>query len=131
LFTTIVCSIMSAGCCGLRRPDYASLGLVEVTGRVTLGGQPLAGGYVVFESSDGRQAFATTTNGGDYRLNYNSEQSGVMPGVMQVRIYSVPPAEDETVIEGGNERVPSEYNTNTKLQVTVEPGRDQTFDFDL
>ena len=120
--------------CGRRTVDYDSIGLVEVTGHVTLDGQPLQGAYVVFESSDNRQSYGTTNADGQYRLNYNSEQTGVMPGPMKVRITNTPPgeaAEEPSLNHSVTPPVPPQYNAQSTLEVIVESDSGQRFDFEL
>ena len=43
------CLLLSAGCGGSIEADYSKLDLVDVSGTVTLDGQPLSGATVVFE----------------------------------------------------------------------------------
>src|SRR5262245_4568186 len=78
-------------------PDYDSLELVEVSGKVTLDGQPLAGAAVRFEGPPGRFSSGTTDTQGMFRLMYDSNQAGCMPGEKTVRITKL------EVAEGGEE----------------------------
>jgi hypothetical protein len=130
-----------AGCTVYPRADYRSLGLVEVSGIVTLDGQPLVGALVTFESPDRTFCYGTTDGKGRYRLMLNSEKSGVIPGEKRVRIRAAAPRDeadawDEDDPEAGpgaarpEEAVPECYNRNSQLQVTVT-GSDSAFNFDL
>jgi hypothetical protein len=76
------CGLLLAGCGG------ASIsGLVPVTGKVTLDGQPLSGAQVVFVPSGGtgRAASAATDASGVYSLVTNTDK-GAMPGNYKVQV---------------------------------------------
>jgi hypothetical protein len=60
--------------------DYSQLGLVEVSGRITLDGTPLADSTVIFECPDKTYSFGKTDGQGNYSLMFNTEQSGALPG---------------------------------------------------
>jgi hypothetical protein len=122
-------------------PDYSSLDLSDVQGRVTIDGQSLAGALVLFEAQDRSFSYALTDDRGDYRLMFNSEAPGVSKGLKTVRIWTsrgIPgleeagsAAEDEADAPTEQpERVPARYNVRSILTVTV--GDDsREFDFDL
>lgn len=65
----------------------------QATGKVTVGGQPVAGAEVGFESADDpkRQAFGTTTEGGAYTLSY-PDGKGLAAGKYAVAVtrYTLP-----------------------------------------
>lgn len=130
---------VTAGCPERRRADYSSLGLVDVSGRVTLDGQPLAGASVCFEAEDRTFSQGQTDTAGRYRLMYNSEQAGVTPGRKTIRIRTAvatvgeaaAPTEDHPAAPAPpRERLPACYNTASTLHVEVTPAR-RTFDFPL
>jgi hypothetical protein len=132
-------AIWLAGCGGQRQVDYSGLGLVDVHGTVTLDREPLAGVQVVFEAADRTYSSGRTDASGRYQLMFNSEKSGVVPGVKTVRIRTAGAAdEEESAAREGEEAaaastpetVPACYNAKSQLQVTVE-GSSQTFNFDL
>ena len=119
---------------GCTNDGYAELGLVEVTGKVTLDGQPLSGAKVSFESQDMRQSIGKTDNIGNFRLMYDSQTPGAMPGLKTVRITTA-----NVDVEGGGagegaaavkEKVPARYNEKSELQADVSASH-KTFDFDL
>lgn len=124
------------GCAG-RPVDYRSLGLVPVSGVVTLDGQPLAGAAVLFESAERSFSSGTTDKAGRYQLSYSSEQRGVKPGRKTVRIRTRPVATEEPT-DGGRsegtapnpERIPACYNVRSILSADVD-ARHRTFDFAL
>jgi hypothetical protein len=119
---------------GCTRDGYSELGLVEVTGRITLDGQALPGAKVSFESDDKRTATAITDSAGQYKLMYDSQTPGVTPGIKIVRITLA-----DTDVEGGGtsegatvkvESIPPRYNRQSELRADVSQSK-RTFDFDL
>lgn len=154
----LVSSIITIGLTGLAGcdvgpgVDYSSLGLVPITGEVTLDGEPLSGAVVFFESPDLTQAYATTDEEGHYKIKFNSEVDGVKPGTKIVRISTTASTgeggeeEDEDGDEDNTparrskpskkdtsnpgERVPSEYNKKSELTIEITSG-DSVVDFHL
>jgi hypothetical protein len=134
----LVFAALLAGC--ESRVDYSGLGLVEVTGQVTMDGQPLPGVTVRFEGPPNRFADGKTDDKGSYRLMYDSNQAGCLPGEKKVRIMSgsVGEGSDEGgPVEGADGRVapvkqsiPAKYNNSSELQANVSPSS-KTFDFEL
>ncbi len=118
------------GCQGGMQPDYAALNLAEVTGRVTYDGNPLADGYIIFENENGTFSYGNTDSSGSYRLMYNSEKSGIAPGMKTVRITGQSFSDEEEEFSDAPERIPAKYNTQSELRVEVVPGS-QTHNFDL
>ena len=122
------------------RMDYTSLGLVHVTGRVTMDGNPLTGVTVRFEGPPNRFADGKTDTNGKYILMYDSNQAGCLPGEKIVRIMqggAGEGSEEESPVEGPDGRVaavaqsiPATYNRRSMLKANVTP-ENKTFDFDL
>jgi hypothetical protein len=119
--------------CGAK-DGYAELGLVPVTGTVTLDGQPLSGAKVVFESDDKRTSTGTTDSAGQYKLMYDSQTPGALPGPKAVRITTA-----DVDVEGGGaaegaatvkEILPARYNTKSELKAEVSTDK-KTHDFPL
>ena len=127
---------VSAGCGGSPSADYASLGLVDISGTVTLDGQPLANAAVQFIDTDETFCTGITDSSGRYTLMLDSRKSGIIPGDKTVRITSRVPAEEGAAEEDPDakptetEKVPACYNSNSKLQVKVTQS-DSAMDFDL
>src|SRR4051812_48383959 len=86
--------LLPFGGCG--HSGYADLGLVPVSGTVKLDGQPLPGAKVSFEASDKRTAEAKTDAAGRYKLMYDSQTPGALPGPNVVRITTA-----DADVEGG------------------------------
>ena len=121
----------AAGCGGRPSADYSGVGLADVSGTVTLDGDPLAGAVVRFhEPGTGRYAFAETDGAGRYTLQFNSEAAGVLPGPKEVHI-STAATGPEVTGGGGPERVPARYNRDTELTAEVKADATHTFDFAL
>lgn len=137
--------LITCGCSTVPATDYGKLGLVDVSGTITLDGQPLADAVVTFEDpASGQFSFGRTDSSGAYEMQLDSEMWGVVPGEKLVRISTTRKIlglnSDE---EGGSEEgeegpaapraeeaVPEKYNTKSELRVTVSES-ESTFDFDL
>lgn len=144
LLATLALVVAVSGCGNGLATDYAALGLVPVTGTVTLDGQPLADAVVFFESPDLTQSYATTDSDGYYELKFDSEAMGVTEGQKIVRISttaSTGETEEEPEEDGVDprrmkkkqgpiDRVPAAYNTQSKIIVIVTPSSD-SFEFAL
>ncbi|WP_254506650.1 carboxypeptidase-like regulatory domain-containing protein [Anatilimnocola floriformis] len=125
--------------CG-SRVSYHELGLVSVSGRVTLDGQPLAGVTVRFEGPPNRFSGGKTDSGGRYRLLYDSNQAGCTPGEKIVRITAGGAGEgsdEETPIEAPDgkaaapaQAIPAAYNSASTLTANVSSSN-RSFNFDL
>ncbi len=127
--------------CGGPTADYAKLGLVEISGTVTLDGKPVEGAAVYFYEPDERYCFGVTDAAGRYTAMLNSEKSGVTPGEKRVEITTAsnPLGEAAALMEeidpdeggdGDEELIPSAYNSASKLTVTIESS-DSALDFEL
>ncbi len=137
------------GCGTENQKNYDNLNLVQVSGTVKLGQNPLPNALVKFEAKDGQYAYGTTDSNGRYTLRFDSETAGVTPGEKTVRITTAIGAGEEGSEEVGEEPagesstesqssplkktelVPEQYNKKSKLKRTVKPDESQTFDFDL
>lgn len=118
------------------------MGLAEVTGTVTLDGQPLANAQIQFSANkmpDSSFAYGVTDSSGQYRMRLDTYHTGVLPGYKVVRIWTTlrGPGINELLKQtggltpAGKEIVPTRYNQQSELSVTVEQNGRHTFDFDL
>ena len=136
-FGLVAAALLAATGCGGPAADYSSLGLVNVSGTVTLDGRPLEGATVVFEAADGQFSSGVTDAGGRYTLRIDSDHTGVTPGEKIVRVTSRPLSEEgsEEGEEAGAEaaggpppeRIPARYNRESELRLTV-PADSYTID---
>jgi len=107
--------------CG-RGGSIPSLG--EVSGIVTLDGQPLADAIVTFAPAAGRPSQGITGTDGRYTLAYTTERSGAMVGDHVVRISTDRYVERSGgAVEQITERVPAMYNAQSTLTATVKAGK--------
>ncbi len=113
-----------AGCSG---PSADLPDLAPVSGTVTMGGEPLSGVAVVFESAKGQAAYGTTDQSGRYELNFKGDTKGAQVGENTVRITT---PLDHPAPADYKDPIPEKYNTSSQLKVTVEPGPN-THDFTL
>tara|TARA_R110002111_G_scaffold203713_2_gene268540 strand:- start:2209 stop:2682 length:474 start_codon:yes stop_codon:yes gene_type:complete len=139
LFTVCLLALIS-GCGGSINADYSQLDLIDVSGTVTLDGQPLPGATVAFEASDGTFSSGVTDEGGHFNLMFNTEKSGCLTGDKTVRIKVGGDLENpDEESEGENEQgrqvgsqivIPAQYNKKSTLEVTVDADH-RSFEFDL
>lgn len=130
---TIVGLLLLVGCSGGPQADYSSLDLIDVTGCVTLDGIVLEGARIEFENPDTTCSSGTTDARGRYRLMFDSQTSGCLPGEKTVRIRMVPAeadVEDPDAVVNSGIFIPPRYNTDSELRAVVSSGK-RTFDFDL
>lgn len=112
----------------------------DVSGTVTLDGEPLADASIIFtpqsdeEGGGGRPAVAVTDSQGRYELVYGRGVTGAVPGtyLVEIRTYREPNEDAETPEQqqGAPEKVPAKYNANSQLIETVDAGG-SVIDFDL
>jgi hypothetical protein len=118
--------------------DYSSLNLVDVTGKVTLDGSPLAGARVAFHGADGHTPIGITDSAGVYKLMYDSSQPGCTPGEKVVRITTGSAASEEGADPDGAteegaptaEPIPAKFNRQSTLKAHVT-AENRTFNWDL
>ncbi|MBL8818923.1 MAG: carboxypeptidase regulatory-like domain-containing protein [Planctomyces sp.] len=112
LFTGLLLAGMVGltGCGGSDRPP-----LGQVTGTVTLDGQPLVGVNIIFSPDDGRAAAATTDAEGKYELQYLADAKGCKVGPNTMYLEWPPEAEDAVPIPAG-------YTSATGQKVEVKEG---------
>jgi len=140
-FTTLALAALIlnlAGCGG--KTDQPDLG--QVTGTVTLDGEPVSGIAVVFSPVDGRPARGTTNPEGKYDLIYIRQTRGTKIGRNRVEIAPSEEGDDESADAEGDEstpkpktksgkpKIPARYNTKSELEADVKPG-ENVFDFKL
>lgn len=139
---------LGAGCSNNLATDYSDLGLAEVSGTVTLDGEPVPGAHIAFEDDQKRYSYGVTDSSGRYSLMFNSEKSGVMPGPKTVKISTraATAEEGESLYAGAEsdmgageeelpspsavEKIPACYYRDSKIRVVVDEGS-QTIDFEL
>lgn len=117
---------LCVGCGGGTADDAPQLG--QVTGTVTIDGNPLANVSVTFTSEKNQVSFATTDDQGKYELTYRGSNKGAEVGTQKVII--------ETVLEapagpGYKDPIPAKYNKQTTLTATVKEGENPPIDFAL
>lgn len=131
----VICVLVAAGC-GSRGPK-----LGEVTGTVTLDGQPLENVIVTFSPvAGGAASTGVTDSQGRYQL-VSQLGRGALIGQHRISVRSQPPtqatagsvsSDDPSYQYGGEdssrapvfvEKIPPRYNTQTELMREVKPGR--------
>jgi hypothetical protein len=117
---------LSAGCGG--GPDN----MADVSGTVTLDGQPLSRARVEFSPADGSPSMGLTDEQGRYSLRFSRDVDGAMIGDHKIKISTYAPAnpDAEPPTQDVPEKVPAKYNVKTELTKKVEKGSN-TIDFQL
>lgn len=82
--------LLATGCSATNEIDYGKVNLVSAGGNVMLDGQPLAAAVITFEDPEtGTFSFARTDSSGDYTLQFDSQENGVIPGKKIVEVSTV------------------------------------------
>ncbi len=138
----VLCALMVIGLatclgCGRSGDQYPR---VPISGTVRLDGEPLLGGYLIFEPKDNQP----TQSGGmikDGKFNVPRE-AGPVPGLYSVAVFSGAEAAESNTGAGTpegetaakkfrGERVPRKYNIDTTLTKEVKADAENVFEFDL
>lgn len=131
----LLIALSTSGCSPTSKPNYASLGLVDVRGVLTLDGVPLADVEVRLETpEDLIYSYGITDAAGKFRLMFDSRTAGIIPGKKRVLVFPKPQKESETtrrrdfdegeVDEGegssiGSPRVPDCYGRESKKYLDI------------
>jgi hypothetical protein len=118
-FLVVMLMMSFAGCGG--SGDMPDLG--DVSGKVTLDGQPLVGVNVVFHPSSGRAAAAQTDSDGNYELVYLDGVSGCKVGPATVSFEWSPGMENVPSI-------PAKYLSTDAFKPEIKAGNNE-FNFDM
>jgi hypothetical protein len=106
----------------------------RVSGKVTLGGQPLPDAVVTFspKQTGGSPSIGRTDSSGNYQLTFSRDASGAIIGEHKVTIttYAAGDPDADPPIPAAPEKVPAKYNVKTELTATVEKGSN-SLDFPL
>jgi hypothetical protein len=111
---------------------------LEISGNVTLDGTPLDGGSIRFTSMGGTQiASGASIQQGEYHI---PQEKGLTPGKYHVEITSPDAKAKPVMVPVGPrgqgmpvqpERIPPQYNVNSKQTVEVSADGDNHFTFDI
>jgi hypothetical protein len=114
-------------------------GRQEITGAVTLAGQPLKAGTITFFPLEGQGTQSGSgIDNGTYKV---PRQNGLKPGKYRIEITAgdgkTPANNEEAGGPGGStnivsvDLVPEDWNTKSKREVTVKPDGSNKIDFDI
>jgi hypothetical protein len=134
VFSGSLVALILSGC-----SDGNELGRLPIEGTVTFQGQPLDHGTVQFHPQDavkGVQSGAQVKQG-EFSI---AEKQGLPPGSYRVMVFSAdesssaespdaPPSERQG--PPPKERIPADYNRNSKVLVEVKADADNRFDFTI
>ena len=83
-------------------PNYASLGLVKVSGTLKLDGAPLSNVEVRFENPETSiYSYGTTNDSGRFSLMFDSRTAGIIPGRKLLRVLPKQKSESSTTDSKG------------------------------
>jgi len=120
----LLAACLLAGCSS-KPEDMPELG--QVSGTITLDGQPLEGAEITFEPQAGTLSVGSTDETGHYELAYSKDYPGAILGTHTVRISKMgePGSPNDT-----ENQVPAKFNAGSKLTAEVKTG-ENTVNFDL
>jgi hypothetical protein len=105
---------------GCGRGDAPPLG--NVTGTVTLDGQPLENAVVTFSQTGGASSIGKTDANGRYELYYGRDLKGALLGEHTVMITTSTEVGEDCERTKTPETVPAKYNLASELKATVNAG---------
>ncbi len=114
--------------------DFPPLG--QVTGKLTVDGEPIEGATIEFVPEEGgRPSMATTDDQGNYTLRWSPDAEGATIGTHTVVVRTErapfsPEGDEGTPVEERLELLPPEYNDASTLKKEVAAGS-QVIDLDL
>ena len=123
--------------CGRSGPELA-----QVSGKVTLDGQPVAHAHLTFKppaTGSGSTAYGVTDSNGYYSLQYSRDANGALPGPYEVVIEPPPKLSKSEIAElkaagenvpETNINLPARYGKPGELTAEVKSGSN-TIDFPL
>lgn len=131
----LLCGVSLCGCGG-GPDDMPNIG--EVTGKVTVDGQPGADLVVTFQPKGGRPSYDTTDADGNYELQYNGSTKGAKVGSNLVTISTASDTTEDYSSAAASvskpDPIPAKYNTqaasNSEMTVDVKPGSNE-FNWDV
>ncbi len=130
-----LCLLATALMSGCGSPDTG--GKLALSGSITFQGQPLKEGSIEFTSDDGNQQTGAAIEDGKFSID---AIHGLLPGAYTVRIHSADESEVhaneeapgmESIQQTATERIPAEYNVNSKEVVQVKEDSENDFVFDI
>ncbi|QDT66993.1 peptidase associated/transthyretin-like domain-containing protein [Calycomorphotria hydatis] len=106
--------------------------IAQVSGTVTLDGEPLPYATLMFQPSSGRPSVGVTDQSGNYSLAYNSDYQGAKVGPHTIKITTFQEFDDPDNPEkpARPELLPAKYHTETELTAEINQGKN-TVDFEL
>lgn len=115
--TGVICLlILLSGCGGAER-----IGTVPAKGKLLLDGQPLAGANIRFFPEKGPAASGFTNDAGEFVMDTNGDNAGVLPGTHQVAVEKVGPPDSNDEYAPGKRITPEKYASiqTSGIKVTV------------
>ena len=131
------------GCSTTSSPNYAALGLVQISGAITVDGAPLSNARVRLETTeDATYSEGITNVSGRYSMIFDSDTAGVIPGKKRVILLPGGTAKEEssdedpdqgvdsTSVQTAGVAIPKCYGPDSKVMVEVTKS-DSSFNIDF
>ncbi len=130
LLATLLCLSFLGGCGG--RPAGAPV-VAPVAGTVTVNGQPLQNGEIIFYPTKGRSARGEIKDGKIQKVTTTIENDGAPVGDVQVAIFSQVKDDKDPSGMGTKSLINTKYNDPAKseLSAKIETGKSNEIRFDL
>jgi hypothetical protein len=108
--------VLVSGCGGAER-----IGTVPAKGKILFNGQPLAGASIRFYPEKGPAASGFSNDAGEFVMETNGDNPGVLPGTHQVTIEKIGPPDPKDEYAPRERLIPEKYATiqTSGLTVTV------------
>ena len=136
LTVAVILSLISSGC-----GSKSGASTLPVSGTVKLDGVPLDQGVIQFEPQPPGTTVNAATPIKDGKYQFAAGAGGLLPGTYRVSISSVPPASatasdpikamEQASQAPPPDRIPKEFNVESKLQAEVKSASPNNFDFDI
>ena len=121
----LLVALSVVGCSDPNMPDMG-----QVSGKVTMDGQPISKGRIVFQPQNGPSCMAETDEAGNYEIMFDKNTPGAVLGPNVVSISTHRFARENGELVEHKETVPPQFNVESTLKFDVQPGA-QTKDWEL
>ncbi len=105
----------------------------KISGTVNLDGSPLESGSILFVDPDRQvQTYFATVRDGSFQTVIEAGKRDVqITSVRESKDKKVPSADGSGMVPASEQIIPVKYNEKTELQIAVEPGAKNQFEFEL
>lgn len=127
-FKALLALLVCVSLLGCSDPNMPTLG--EVSGKITMDGNPVPMARIVFQPQNGPSCMAEADAEGNYEIMFDTNTPGAVLGPNVVSISTHRFARENGELVEHKETIPSKYNIESTLNLDVQPGG-QTKDWEL